>query len=1096
MEQKKRYRYQGVNYFRKEDKDIFCGRKDDAEKLYTQVMLSNTMVLHAESGTGKSSLIQAGLIPILEENHSEFVTITLRFDAFNKKVDASTNQQTNLLEQLIAKVKDELTDIVKEQVPYINNDDDNLWVLAKRLSKQNQKLLLIFDQFEELQGFNSEQILQFKKGLAELLNTDIPDSVLKQIKSSTSAILSKPNLSAEERKEYNDNLKFLEKSADTKVIFVVREDKLGTMSLLSDYFPDILKNDYFIKQLSIENARRAIVEPAALQGDFVSSPFKFESEALVDKLLNELADGETKLVDPIQIQIVCTNLEKEKVIKEGKTIIVSSDIPPIMDIINVFYKNCWKQIDNAFEINATEFNKIRKEYISNLIVNDRRNLVHSDLLITETTDAHNQKITDLLLSLGLIRVVLSGKDKFYQLCHDRFIKPVADDVLVLETIEKSEAEKLQHELEEKARWEENEKRLIKESKRRRYIVSIGATLLILSLGFGLWGYSHFKNKATAEKQQRILTILQTLRRTNPTLSYKIARQWSKEYDHNEDFEKFLAEFDSEKFTYSLKSFPAFGDHFKDLFYDQDKQTLEVIYKDKKVLWDIKKRVILRAEGLAPHTINIKKVILNNIPHTVQFNSKDNYIEFINDRGISVKKFDDQPDWSLFSITNQAKFVVIGKAVYNYSTKELIAKIPSFGAELNTEITAAELLNDNKHLALGYKSGHKVILRIQEGNGREPLRLVAIYPPSRNVDFQKITCLASDFKSKYLVAGNEEGETEVWVLDSLSQFDILKGTLYQEVKKKHQKRKPRYSISKNRTQIKKLSISPDSKQILRIGEDGSVILWDFNSKESVVYFYDESIAREFGTFSSDGKKTFLVSKDGRINIFSKEKVSHLFNSNLLENYSPFDYYNVGLGIDDEFSELIHDTAGFNNMYMFAWNGMLNLPLVKKNYLGDNNFLENYNLALNEINEVVQRIAKRPEFLKQISSINRAEFIDHYYTILRTSAFFEESNDLELQSKIENIYKLMADNPSLFESVKPNTVNQINEDILAIMYQSSSPSTKGEFSSKVFLPMLEICWKKNPSDSTSIKLINQINLQLKNEKEPSDTSKDTINQTHPN
>jgi hypothetical protein len=57
---------------------------------------------------------------------------------------------------------------------------------------------------------------------------------------------------------------------------------------------------------------------------------------------------------------------------------------------------------------------------------------------------------------------------------------------------------------------------------------------------------YYKNKATAEKQQRILTILQTLRRTNPTLSYKIARQWSKEYDHNEDFEKFLAEFDSEK----------------------------------------------------------------------------------------------------------------------------------------------------------------------------------------------------------------------------------------------------------------------------------------------------------------------------------------------------------------------------------------------------------------------------------------------------------------------------------------------------------------------------------------------------------------------
>jgi hypothetical protein len=92
--------------------------------------------------------------------------------------------------------------------------------------------------------------------------------------------------------------------------------------------------------------------------------------------------------------------------------------------------------------------------------------------------------------------------------------------------------------------------------------------------------------------------------------------------------------------------------------------------------------------------------------------------------------------------------------------------------------------------------------------------------------------------------------------------------------------------------------------------------------------------------------------------------------------------------------------------------------------------------------------------------------------------------------------MSENPSLFESVNPNTIIQINEDIFSIMNKSSTPNKNGAISSKLFMPMLEICWKKNPSDSTSIKLINQINLQLKNEKEPSDTSKDTINQTHPN
>jgi len=715
--------------------------------------------------------------------------------------------------------------------------------------------------------------------------------------------------------------------------------------------------------------------------------------------------------------------------------------------------------------------------------------------MTETTDSHNQKITDLLLSLGLIRVVLSGKDKFYQLCHDRFIKPVADDVLVLETIEKSEAEKLQHELEEKARWEENEKRLIKDRKRRRYILGIGTTLLILSLGFGWFGYTYYMNKAIAEKQQRILTILQTLRRTNPTLSYKIARQWSDNNDHNDEFKEFLSEFDLVKYSYEIGSIPKYGEKFIDLFYYPQKQTVEVIYKNKKVIWDIKKRIILDAQELPPNTIYIKKVIINNIPHTVQFNSKHNYIEFINDKGISVKKFDDQPDWSIFSVTNQAKYVVINKALYNYSTTELIANIPSFSAALSSDLKAAELLNDNKHLALGYRSGHKVILRIQEGNAREPLRLVAIYPPSKNADLQEITCLTSDSKSKFLVAGNKEGETEFWALDSLSQFDNLKGNLYQEVTKKHNRRKPLYSIIKHRTSVKSLSISSDNKRVLRIGEDGSVMLLDIETSELIDIFNGESISLEFGRFSTDGKKMFLVTTEGHINIISKERASTLFDTDQLASYSPFDYYNVGLGRDDDFSLMIHDTVGFDKLYLFAWNGILNLPLVN-NYPGDNNYLENYNLALNEIKNAVQAIAKRPEFLKRVSSINRAEFIDRYYHILLASAFFEESNVVELQTRIENIYKLMSENPSLFESVNPNTISQINKDIFSIMKKSSTPNKKGAISSKLFMPMLEICWKKNPSDSTSIKLINQINLDLKKENDPVGASGDTISHTQPN
>ena len=69
MGQEKKYRYPGINFFTKDDQDIFCGRADDAQKLFNRVMLNNTLVLHGESGTGKSSLVQAGLVPLLEKQN-------------------------------------------------------------------------------------------------------------------------------------------------------------------------------------------------------------------------------------------------------------------------------------------------------------------------------------------------------------------------------------------------------------------------------------------------------------------------------------------------------------------------------------------------------------------------------------------------------------------------------------------------------------------------------------------------------------------------------------------------------------------------------------------------------------------------------------------------------------------------------------------------------------------------------------------------------------------------------------------------------------------------------------------------------------------
>ena len=482
MENNLNYRYPGVNYFTKKDKAIFCGREEDVNNLYTQVMLSKTLVLHAESGTGKSSVIQAGFLPLLEEkqnesvkheNHlSQFFPITVRFD-FLKRIKENKNQEVNhelLINGTISKIEAAFPDLNKIKLPYLDNiNTDSLWCIAKKLATNKIKLLLIFDQFEELQSYPTETITFFKKELAELLSNEIPTYIYDEIRKVASENAEKENLDEKKREEFNDNIKFFEKALEAKIIFVVREDKLGTMSLLSDYFPNILKNDFLLNALSFQNACLALTKPATVTGEFISPPFKFESQDLVHNLITEIADKQTGLVDPIQIQIVATKIERnivEKAKLNGHAhseilMVTKNDIPQLGDIINEFYANCWISLRSKLQLSDIEFERKKNNIISILVVNDRRDLVNSGWIIHNDSEELDQEIVSELLRSGLLREVPSGNDKFYQLCHDRFIKPVLED--------QKKIELLQKEKEEKERTEKLEKDLEIEKNRSTYL---------------------------------------------------------------------------------------------------------------------------------------------------------------------------------------------------------------------------------------------------------------------------------------------------------------------------------------------------------------------------------------------------------------------------------------------------------------------------------------------------------------------------------------------------------------------------------------------------------------------------------------------------
>jgi len=61
--------YRGIESFRYIDQQIFSARDDEAWDLLSNILIHRGVLLYGDSGSGKSSLINAGLIPAaLKEN--------------------------------------------------------------------------------------------------------------------------------------------------------------------------------------------------------------------------------------------------------------------------------------------------------------------------------------------------------------------------------------------------------------------------------------------------------------------------------------------------------------------------------------------------------------------------------------------------------------------------------------------------------------------------------------------------------------------------------------------------------------------------------------------------------------------------------------------------------------------------------------------------------------------------------------------------------------------------------------------------------------------------------------------------------------------
>jgi hypothetical protein len=197
------YRY--LDYFLESDRLSFAGREDDIAEVAARASGDEPFVLYGRSGLGKTSLLLAGVFPLLRERRLRPV-----------RVRAFAHPDVDLRNALATELGLDCDDTVHD-----------LQQLVERLAR-TEGLVLAFDQFEEF-----------------FISTRSRPATRREFIHRLAAIVRHPGW-------------------DVRLAISLREDYLAELDEFRDEFPDILSNQYRLLPLTAFGARQAIVAPLVL----------------------------------------------------------------------------------------------------------------------------------------------------------------------------------------------------------------------------------------------------------------------------------------------------------------------------------------------------------------------------------------------------------------------------------------------------------------------------------------------------------------------------------------------------------------------------------------------------------------------------------------------------------------------------------------------------------------------------------------------------------------------------------------------------------------------------------------------------------------
>ena len=268
-----------------EEGQILYGRTEEINTLSQNILFNIQTVIYGKSGIGKSSILNAGVFPILRR--SNFFPVKLRLihndsaNSYNKQIrkcliDSLYHLRKEYIDSDgVLKTRETKGRYEKLSIRYDYKHEESLWEFFHRhlfYDEKGTKIqpVLVFDQFEEIFTLEKDQerVAIFFNELADLINNVTPDYLCEN----DSPNMSVPDNSIKKSisnsiddelfdEEYNSSLTGYLTYSNFHIVLSIREDFLSYLERNIINIPLLKHNRYCLKPLSEDQAATIIMDP-------------------------------------------------------------------------------------------------------------------------------------------------------------------------------------------------------------------------------------------------------------------------------------------------------------------------------------------------------------------------------------------------------------------------------------------------------------------------------------------------------------------------------------------------------------------------------------------------------------------------------------------------------------------------------------------------------------------------------------------------------------------------------------------------------------------------------------------------------------------